>query len=201
MENNEITMTGVDFNTQKKTIVKCLRILTLCAIASLCANVLCEIPVIGDFFEWVSRVVSLVPIYALFCLRDVNKRYRKASIFCGISAVGNIISFVLDLNIFISLLLAVCTLIASFQEYNGHSELSLDKDEKQAKRWRSLFYIELFGGILTFVAGITLVAFALASDADTAVVSTVTGICVAIITVLFKALYILYLKKTISFYR
>jgi len=83
----------------------------------------------------------------LFKLSVVNARYRKATIFYGISVGGGILSSLLNMNMFI-LVLSIFSIVASYQELNAHSEITASKDAKLSARWHSLFYLDMFAGII-----------------------------------------------------
>jgi len=139
VDNNEITMNGENFEPHKETIVKWVHFLFLCQIAKLFITALGEIFTISGITGWVSHIASLATVFALFKLSVVNARYRKATIFYGISVGGGILSSLLNMNMFI-LVLSIFSIVASYQELNGHSEITAAKDAKLSARWQYLFY-------------------------------------------------------------
>lgn len=200
MDNNEITMNGENFEPHKETIVKWVHILFLCQIAKLFMTVLGAIPLINDIAGWVSRIISLANIFALFKLSVVNVRYRKATIFYGISIGGSILSLTLNMNMFV-LVLSICTIVASYQELNAHSEITASKDAKLSARWHSLFYLDMFAGIIIGVTSIIPMIIAALAGVDTALLISIFSIVLTLINIVLGLLHVVYLKKTLVLYR
>ena len=149
---------------------------------------------------WISRVVSVVIIFALFHLVKVNERYRKAAILYCISVGGSIVLTLLNTSIF-ALALSVCYIIASYHELIGHSEITTLKDAKLSDRWRSLFYLDMFAGIMVGVLSIIPMMIAMLAGVDEYVVISIFSIVLNLINLVIRLLHVVYLKQTISLYQ
>ena len=200
VDNNEITMNGENFEPHKETIVKWVHFLFLCQIAKLFITALGEIFTISGITGWVSHIASLATVFALFKLSVVNARYRKATIFYGISVGGGILSSLLNMNMFI-LVLSIFSIVASYQELNAHSEITASKDAKLSARWHSLFYLDMFAGIMVGVVSIIPMIIAAFAGVDTDLLISIFSIVLVLINIALEMLHVVYLKKTLVLYR
>lgn len=200
VDNNEITMNGENFEPHKETIVKWVHFLFLCQIAKLFITALGTISVINDIAGWVSRLISFATVFALFKLSVVNARYRKATIFYGIFIGGSILSLAINMNMF-ALVLSICSIVASYQELNAHSEITASKDAKLSARWHSLFYLDMFAGIMVGVVSIIPMIIAAFAGVDTNLLISIFSIVLALINIVLGLLHVVYLKKTVVLYR
>ena len=201
MENfNEFTENVPNYNAHRNIIAKWVQVLFVCQIVKLFMTALGAISVVSDIAGWVSRIISFATIFALFKLSVVNARYRKATIFYVISVGGSILALALNMNMF-ALLLSICSIVASYQELNAHSEITASKDAKLSARWHSLFYLDMFTGIMVGVLSIIPMIIAAFAGVDTDLLISIFSVVLALINIALGLLHVVYLKKTLVLYR
>ena len=109
-----------------------------------------------NVIAWVNIIISIGITIVLFRLADSNKRYSKAAVFRVIVVVLSVLSKFNDNNIF-SLATSVWLLCSLYHEYNGHSEMLENINEKLSKRWKELFSIYLAGSVVMSILSSALV--------------------------------------------
>lgn len=198
-DTNEIVTPSPNFDSFKDIIVKWVHILFLCQIANLFTNVLGAITAIGSIAGWLSRIVTVVIIIALFNLAVVNERYRKAALFYGISVGGGILSALLNKNMF-GVVFSICSIVASYHELNAHSEITASKNAKLSKRWHFLFFYQMVVGLISgFISSAGVVIAVLAEMNPDAIVSFAL-IVTALVGVILGLFHVMYLKQTLRLY-
>lgn len=188
---------SMEYNTQDYNPVlgKWLKNLFLLGIASAVIVALTAIPALTSVLGWVSRVIGVGIILALFRLAPANGRYRKAAIFqCIVVGVG-LFSSLLQISLF-SLAASVCSIIAQYQEYHGHSEVVAGKDTKLSDKWRSLFYVQFAVGIIVGMLSASGVVIAALAGVETNAIVTVFLLVSTALSTLIQVFYLIYLKKT-----
>ena len=180
-------------------IVKWIQILFVCEIVRVVLSVLSTIPEIPSFTGWISRVVSVAAIASLFNLAVVNVRYRKAAIFYCISVGGSIVLSLLHISA-LTIVLSICSIIASFQELNAHSEITATRNARLSERWHSLFYLEMFAGIIVVFLGMIPAIIAVFAGVDTDVITSIMAIILALVNIAVRLLHVMYLKQTVDLY-
>ena len=201
MENNEeATVNIANYDSHKEVIAKWIRILFACQIVKILTATLNASAAIGNIAGWLSRIVTIAIIIALFNLSVVNERYRKAALFYGISVGGGILLALLNKNVFV-MVLSICSIVASYHELNAHSEITASKDAKLSARWHSLFYLDMFAGIMVGVLSIIPMIIAAFAGVDTDLLISIFSIVLVLINIVLEMLHVLYLKKTLVSYR
>lgn len=201
MENNEeATVNIANYDSHKEVIAKWIRILFACQIVKILTATLNASAAIGNIAGWLSRIVTIAIIIALFNLSVVNKRYRKAALFYGISVGGGILLALLNKNVFV-MVLSICSIVASYHELNAHSEITASKDAKLSARWHSLFYLDMFAGIMVGVLSIIPMIIAAFAGVDTDLLISIFSIVLVLINIVLEMLHVVYLKKTLVSYR
>ena len=201
MENNEeATVNIANYDSHKEVIAKWIRILFACQIVKILTATLNASAAIGNIAGWLSRIVTIVIIIALFNLSVVNERYRKAALFYGISVGGGILLALLNKNVFV-MVLSICSIVASYHELNAHSEITASKDAKLSARWHSLFYLDMFAGIMVGVLSIIPMIIAAFAGVDTDLLISIFSIVLVLINIVLEMLHVVYLKKTLVSYR
>ena len=201
MENNkETTVNIANYDSQKEVITKWIRILFACQIVKILTATLNASAAIGNIAGRLSRIVTIAIIIALFNLSVVNERYRKAALFYGISVGGGILLALLNKNVFV-MVLSICSIVASYHELNAHSEITASKDAKLSARWHSLFYLDMFAGIMVGVLSIIPMIIAAFAGVDTDLLISIFSIVLALINIVLEMLHVVYLKKTLVSYR
>lgn len=154
------------------------------------------IPVLTNLIAWVNIIISIGITIVLFWLGDSNKRYSKAAVFRGIVVVISILSKASDNNIF-SVVTSVLLLCSLYHEYNGHSEVIGNANEKLSKRWKELFSIYLVGSIVMSILSSALV-IAL-SPLFLQYATVIVGMVIVLaggFDLVMMIVYLLYLKQT-----
>lgn len=201
MENNEeATVNIANYDSHKEVIAKWIRILFACQIVKILTATLNASAAIGNIAGWLSRIVTIAIIIALFNLSVVNERYRKAALFYGISVGGGILLALLNKSVFV-MVLSICSIVASYHELNAHSEITASKDAKLSARWHSLFYLDMFAGIMVGVLSIIPMIIAAFAGVDTDLLISIFSIVLALINIVLEMLHVVYLKKTLVSYR
>lgn len=198
--NKETTVNIANYDSHKEVIAKWIRILFACQIVRILTATLDASAAIGNIAGWLSRIVTIAIIIALFNLSVVNERYRKAALFYGISVGGGILSALLNKNVFV-MVLSISSIVASYQELNAHSEITASKDAKLSARWHSLFYLDMFAGIMIGVVSIIPMIIAAFAGVDTNLLISIFSIVLALINIVLGLLHVVYLKKTLVSYR
>ena len=183
--------------TNKTVFLKWTKNMFYLHCASLLLTVLGEIPVIGFVFNWISTLVLIVIIVALFKLAPANVRYKKAAIFRGISVGVSFVIYLVPLLGMISIVGSICSFVSLYQEYCGHAEMLNGIDEKLSRKWHTLFNWNVFGGIvLGILAAPLLVVLGVLLIVDTSVITVLTLILITSFDVILRVIYLIYLKQT-----
>lgn len=171
-----------------------LRYLLYVAIAPLVVSLISNIPLLSPVAGILSIVISIATIYLLYRLSGTNPRYRMAAILYGIALIAGRIG-----GGILTLAGSVLSILAEYQEYNGHGELVADKDPKLAGNWSSLFWMQFTVSLgLGLVVSTILVIVALATGEEPTALNTVTTVGIYITSLLLKVLYLVYLHRTVK---
>ena len=148
----------------------------------------------GKLSTWIGFAVSAATVYLLFRLISANARYKTAALFTGVALVINILNIAV-----LSLAASICALVGQYQEYQAHSELVRERDQKLAGKWSSLFWLQ-FGVelIMVLLTGLFVGVLVAASGMDAAVVTGLVTVIVAVFSVVLKVLYLSYLNRTVK---
>lgn len=194
----DIVPTPDDRDTHKPLLAQWLDTLLKIQIAAVALSVLAVIPGVSKVTQWISPLVSAGVILALFRLAPANERYRKAAIFRCITLAGTVLAL---LNISaLALVTSVCSIIASYQEYNAHSEVTHAAPVLSGK-WHSLFYWQLVAGILSGFGAVAGTVIAVLVGVDTTAIVSGVVMIVAAVSIVLQIVYVTYLKKTLELFR
>lgn len=177
----------------KKLITKWLQILYYCVIVRFILSIGISIPLL-------SRIVSIVIIVALFNLAPVNEKYRTSMFFQAVSFVGTILSSLLKIPL-ITVVFLVCSIVASYYQYNAHSEITQEKDTKLSEKWHSLFYLEIFSGFIVAFFSLIPIILGVFGQMDVNTVTFIESIISRVVNLALYCLHGLYLKKTIDLFK
>ncbi len=156
------------------------------------------LPFVGSWFSWLIRLTTIATIFVLYKLSPLNTRYLKASIFMGATILTTI--FLKGLGV-LAIVGMICVIIATYQEYMGHSEMMKEADAKLSNNWNSLFNWELWGGFL--IGGITVpivVAIVLAGPANVELATGVTQVFADGFSIILNIVYLVLLKRMLTVY-
>lgn len=198
--NYDVAVNNTSFDSHKDIIAKGLNTLFVCQIASLAVTALGIITPIASIVGWVSRIISIIVIVALFKLAAVHERYRKAAIFHSISVGGGIVSALINMNI-LGIALSVCSIIASYQQLTAHAEITAPKSPRLSGKWRSLFYCQLVIGLISGFVSSAGVVIAVLADVNPDSIVSVTLIFITLVNIVLGLFHIMYLKLTLALYR
>lgn len=169
-------------------------------IATLIGSILIELPLIGSWFGWINIIINIGIVFILFKLAPVNERYRKAALFMAIAVGAAILTKLLDIGI-LSFVGSICSLIAIYQEYKGHSEMMKGIDNKLADKWHGLFYLQVFGGfLLGLLSTPIIIAIGIASVIDTNLLAGIFVVLILGFDIIIEILYLLYMKRMHAVY-
>lgn len=205
MKETETATATQHFDSHKVIIVKWIRVLLVCQIIVLCRKILGNVAFLGfpgSINTWISRMISVVMMISLFQMQAVNERYRKAALFYGISLVCGIAILLVDrVPVPLVLCSSVVSYIASFHEFNAHSEITAHKDVKLSKKWCSLFYLDLCVGLLAGLVGMIPIMIAAFAGADSDTISQISSICSTFVILFIDLLHAIYLNQTLQLYK
>ena len=146
-------------------------------------------------------VCSLVICLSLFKMRGEDERYGRAALFQLIPLVINLIpTLVMDsyntlvwLSVLASLIAAVLTLLATYNEFHAHSCIVGGLDSELGDRWQKLWVWQIIGIAGTFVS---LLLTVLAAG-----LGAVLVLIVAIYVLVIQIIYLVTLYRSAKAYR
>lgn len=159
---------------------------------AVCA-VLILIPGISVLAGWGNTLASGAMVFVLFRMVPASKRYQKAAVFYGIVLAASLIG-----KSILSLLISISSLIAAYQEYAGHSEITALWVPEVSGKWHSLFGMELVVGILGGVLSSALTALGIAAGFNTDMLVWIIVIPLTGVGLVVHLLYLSYMNKTIK---
>ncbi len=182
----------------KELFMKWMQNLFYVQCATLVLALIAMLPFVGSWFSWVIRIATIATIFVLYKLSPLSTRYLKAAIFMGASVLTTILLKGLGVLAIVGM---ICSLIAIYQEYMGHSELIKEADAKLSKNWNSLFNWEIWGGFL--VGGIALpvvLAILMADSSNVQFATNVTLVTADAFNIILQLVYLVLLKRMIKVY-
>ena len=146
-------------------------------------------------------ICSLVICLSLFKMRGEDERYGRAALFQLIPLVINLIpTLVMDsyntlvwLSVLVSLIAAVLTLLATYNEFHAHSCIVGGLDSELGDRWQKLWVWQIIGIAGTFVS---LLLTVLAAG-----LGAVLVLIVAIYVLVIQIIYLVTLYRSAKAYR
>lgn len=146
-------------------------------------------------------VCSLVICLSLFKMRGEDERYGRAALFQLIPLVINLIpTLVMDsyntlawISVLVSLIAAVLTLFATYNEFHAHSCIVGGLDSDLGDRWQKLWVWQIIGIAGTFVS---LLLTVLAAG-----LGAVLVLIVAIYVLVIQIIYLVTLYRSAKAYR
>lgn len=185
----------VVYESHKPLLAKWLKILLYAHLASVVCSLLGLIPVVSVVAGWGSTAVSVACIYALFQLSPACTRYQKAAIFSAVALVCGLVA-----QSILSLVISICSIVAMYQEYMGHSEVTSQTDPALSGKWNSLFTIQLVVGILSGVASSAGVVIGVLAQMSTDALVGIIVFIMAVIGIGLELLYLNYLNQMLKHY-
>ena len=146
-------------------------------------------------------ICSLVICLSLFKMRGEDERYGRAALFQLLPLVTNLIpALVMDsyntlawISVLVSLIAAVLTLLATYNEFHAHSCIVGGLDSELGDRWQKLWVWQIIGIAGTFVS---LLLTVLAAG-----LGAVLVLIVAIYVLVIQIIYLVTLYRSAKAYR
>ncbi|MBO5122293.1 MAG: hypothetical protein J6B99_03940 [Oscillospiraceae bacterium] len=146
-------------------------------------------------------ICSLVICLSLFKMRGEDERYGRAALFQLLPLVTNLIpALVMDsyntlawISVLVSLIAAVLTLLATYNEFHAHSCIVGGLDSELGDRWQKLWVWQVIGIAGTFVS---LLLTVLAAG-----LGAVLVLIVAIYVLVIQIIYLVTLYRSAKAYR
>lgn len=184
-------------NGHKDLLIKWLTYLLYLHVASLVLAVINSVAGQGSFTQWISWAVSIGAIVCMYRLREVNPRYQKAALFQGISLGGSLLVTLGGGLGLLGTVASVCGIVATYQEYHGHSELVAGTDERLSRQWSGLFLWSLVLGLISGFVSTAAVTIGVLAQADTALLTTLAVALVLLAGAVVEVLYLRYMNRTL----
>lgn len=186
--------------SQREIFVKWIKYLFYIQVAAGVVGLLSAVPALDAIVVWVNRALSIATVVVLFKLAPLNKRYKKAAIFAGVGLALAILIVWTDM-VALVLVVSIFSLVGTYQEYNGHSEMVGAMDAKLAGNWHGLFNWQIFSGIIVGLLGgvlvaVGLVAFSMSQEVLTSITLALTNVLDLILWII----YLRFLKRTYTIY-
>lgn len=198
MDYNEIISPTPDCGSHRELLLKWLPILLYCTIASIITSIITAFLGAGMAITLLSAAVSVVNIVALFQLAPVNERYRKAAIFSAVSVGGSILILLMPGLTLFTLVGSICSVVASYQMLNGHSEITAPMDMRLSRKWHAFFYYEFVIGLVSGFLSSAGVVIGVLADVDPQRLVTIILIFTVFVSAVLALVRISYLKRTID---
>ena len=183
----------------KELLAKWLRFLLTVQLVSFAVSVVSLIGILGTLTQLVSIGLSVCLIVALFQLSAVNERYRKAFIFTVVQVIGTVGSLLMT-NMIFTLASSVGGLVAMYQQYQGHSEITAPADPVLSRKWHSLFIWQLVVGVVITIISVAAVLIVVTASGDTAALTMFVVALATIVSLALQVIYLRYLKKTLALF-
>ena len=187
----------LDQSMQNTRLTKWLCVLFYAEVVSLVILLAAMVPMLEGVITWISLIASAAVLVALYQLSPVHERYRKSSRFYLVAFLGSLVQAFTGSNILTSAA-GICGIVASYQEYNAHSELLNVKDNQLSGKWNALFYWEIAAGLIGGFAAMAVAVLGVGAGMEESLLVILGVAVVAVLEVPLSLLRLRYLKKTIG---
>ena len=186
-------MNGLKNNTPGKWT----QYLLYLALGQLALSVMGMVLSLGSLIQWLNVALTTASALCLFGLTPLNPRMRQAAIFQLMSACAMAGSAL----VMLTLVGAICSLVATYQAYAGFSEVVTPADGKLGKAWKRLFLWQLLSGLLVGMvsAAIGIALTMLLGDA-TELYTQITVWGTNLLGLVLDGVYAWYLLRTIRLF-
>lgn len=185
---------------QRGVFAKWIKYLFYIQVAAGVVGLLSAVPALDAIVLWVNRILSMATVVVLFKLAPLNKRYKKTAIFACVGLALAVLTVWTDM-VALVLVASIFSLVGTYQEYNGHSEMVEIMDAKLAKNWHSLFNWQIFGGILVgLLGGVIVVVCTIAFSTEQEVLTSITLVLMNVLDLILWIIYLRFLKRTYTMY-
>ena len=187
-------------DNQRELFVKWMKYLFYIQVATGVMRLLPAVLDLGAIVLWTNRMLSIAVVVVLFKMAPLDERYKKAAIFACVGLVLTILTSLTDITALV-LVLAICSLICTYQEYGGHAEMIETIDAKLARSWHSLFNWEIFSPIIVgLLGGVLVVVNVVVFPVSREVVTSITQALISGVDLILWIVYLRYLKRTYTIY-
>ena len=195
MEENREATYEYDFSG-KALLSKWLRLLFITQIISLGLSVLGVLQILNALNQAIGYAIGIAHVVIFFKLSAVSERYRKTFIAIAVQWVATVAGLLIT-NGALSLVSAISSTIALYQQYHAHSEVIAAADEKLARKWTSFFYWELAVGLISTGISVVAVLIAVNLGASSDAITQVMVYLVGAVSITLEVIYLRYLSKTL----
>ena len=185
-----------DFDFGRNLLIKWLRMLFVAQIVSLGLSVLGVLQILNGLHKVLTYAVGLSHVMIFFKLSAVSERYRKTFLAIAVQWAATIASLFIT-NGALSLVTAISSTIALYQQYHAHSEVIAAEDEKLAGKWTSFFYWELAVGLISAGISVAVVMIAVTVGASSDAITQIAVYLVGAVSLALEVIYLRYLRKTL----
>lgn len=190
-------------NEHRDLLHKWLRILFYIHIAFLVITAINAVSNLDTVTGWIRKVLTVVIIWSLFQMKDVNPRYQKTAIakiavlVCGLLTTP-VNTSALGMSGILALAGAIASWVSAYQEYHAHGEVIAEQDEKLAKKWNNLFGLEILVGLGISLFSTVTTLVLVAAEMDSKTVTTIILALTNIVTLMLDLLYLHYMNRTLK---
>ena len=179
--------------------LKWLRILFYIHLGGIALSVITMLPINDSFATWISRAITLAAAFCLFRLAPASERYKKAAVFSAVSLGLTLLSSLL-LPSLLKLAASILSILATYQEYSGHSDAVSPADPQLSRKWHSLFNWQLFLGVLTAFVSMVAVFALIALELNASLITALVAGALSLMGIALSILYLVYLHRMIKLF-
>ena len=169
-------------------------------IASLALSAITMVWLGNPVTPWFNYALSAGTALCLLRLSPAGKRYRTAAILTALILGLTILSRV-AISSLLTLAASILAIIASYQEFHGHSETLIQRDPKLAGKWRSLFLWQLLIGILAGFASVAATVIMVLANMEEGRIIQLIVTAIGFSGLIPGVLYLIYLNKMITLFK
>ena len=196
MEENRELVCEYDFSG-KALLSEWLRVLFVIQVVSLGLSVLGTLQILNGLNRVLGYVIGIAHVVIFFKLSTVSERYRKTFIATTVQWAATVASLLIT-NGALSLVSAISSTIALYQQYHAHSEVIAAADEKLAGKWTSFFYWELAVSLIGAGVSVAAVLIAVTVGASSDAITQTAVYLVGAVSVTLEVIYLRYLNRTLA---
>ncbi len=152
----------------------------------------------ADWNIWVSAALTVGTALCLYKLAPMGARYKKAAVYTAVVIGMSLPALFLDAAAIMTLAASIFSILAAYQEYNGHSELVARKDTKLSGNWHSLFTWEIVVGVISALLATTAAVILVLGEVATAAITGIVTLLLNGVSLVLGILYLVYMNRTIK---
>lgn len=179
---------------------KWLRILFYVQAAALAASLLSFLPLPNALTLWFGRAVVLGVVICMYQLSPAGDRYRKAFLFRGVMLALTLVTMLLYSSTLLALAASILSILATYQEYSAHSDLTAEADPKLSRNWHRLFNWQLVVGILTSVLSMAAVLVLVSLEMDAVRITAMLTGALNLVGTVLQVIYLIFLNRMVRIF-